>query len=123
MARRVRSMAPAFLFFVGMASMADAQSYTRVSVASDGTLGNGNSNNPVFSGDGKIVGFTSSATNLVAGDTNGTDDVFVRDLSANTTARVSIASDGTERIGASGKAAPGGTHRIGPEVSLSQDGA
>ena len=56
----------------------------------------------VISSDGRFVAFASSATNLVAGDTNGSTDVFVRDLTGATTARVSLAEDGLERTGASG---------------------
>jgi hypothetical protein len=37
-----------------------------------------------------VVGFESYASNLVPGDTNSAIDVFVRDLAANTTSRVSI---------------------------------
>jgi hypothetical protein len=56
---------------------ADAQTPTPVSVSTNGTLGNEVSDGGVFSGDGKIVAFSSRATNLVAGDTNGSQDVFV----------------------------------------------
>ncbi|NQT19032.1 MAG: PD40 domain-containing protein [Planctomycetes bacterium] len=55
---------------------------TRVSVASDGTQGNGDSYWPSISGDGRFVTFGSDATNLVEGDTNGYSDVFVRDRNA-----------------------------------------
>ncbi|MFJ5695519.1 TolB family protein [Arthrobacter sp. NPDC093125] len=58
----------------------------RVSVASDGTQANENSlgldeslRAPAISGDGRYVAFTSRASNLVPGDTNGVPDVFVRD--------------------------------------------
>lgn len=47
-----------------------------VSVASDGTFGNSPSANEVISGDGTIVAFDSSATNLVLDDTNAAYDVF-----------------------------------------------
>jgi hypothetical protein len=43
---------------------------------------------PSISADGRYVAFSSSATNLVAGDTNGYQDAFVRDLQAGTTVRV-----------------------------------
>ncbi len=52
------------------------------SVATDGTVGNGDSREPEFSADGRYVAFHSTATTLVAADTNGVMDVFVRDLGA-----------------------------------------
>jgi Tol biopolymer transport system component len=73
----------------------------RVSVASDGSQGNGASQDPTMSSDGRYVAFTSFASNLVSGDTNGVADVFVRDLLLGTTQRVSIASDGTQATGQS----------------------
>lgn len=69
----------------------------RVSVASDGTQGNEVSVNSVgMSKDGRYVVFHSRASNLVPGDTNGQDDVFIRDRQAGITQRVSIGSDGTQ---------------------------
>src|SRR5262249_22172880 len=69
---------------------------TRVSVASDGTQANGASTNPAVSADGSLVAFRSLASNLVAGDTNGVADVFVRNRLTGVTERVSVASDGTQ---------------------------
>ena len=60
----------------------------RVSVASDGSDGDGPSLNPSVSGDGRYVVFQSLASNLVANDTNGSSDIFVRDRLANTTERI-----------------------------------
>ena len=51
----------------------------RVSVADDGTQGNGYSCSPSLSADGRFVAFMSGASNLVPGDTNGLRDVFVFD--------------------------------------------
>ncbi|MEU4605586.1 hypothetical protein AB0F43_21605 [Kribbella sp. NPDC023972] len=51
---------------------------------------------PEISADGRQVAFTSGSTNLVAGDTNGTGDVFVRDLEAGRTERVSLTEDGLQ---------------------------
>ena len=68
----------------------------RLSVASDGTEANGDSFRPALSADGRVVVFESRATNLVAGDTNSTTDVFVHDRANGTTTRVSLASDGTQ---------------------------
>jgi len=68
----------------------------RVSVATDGSQGNFDSIAPAVSADGRYVAFSSAASNLVAGDTNNAFDVFVRDRLAQTTTRVSVASDGSE---------------------------
>jgi Tol biopolymer transport system component len=74
---------------------------TRVSVASDDTQGDGESYSPSISADGRYVAFDSEATNLVAGDTNGTVDVFVRDRQTGDTTRASVASGGTQGDGGS----------------------
>lgn len=75
-----------------------ANTTTRVSVDSAGAEGDwgGNSWDPCLSADGRYVAFSSWATNLVAGDTNNTGDVFVRDTVASTTTRVSVDSAGAE---------------------------
>lgn len=78
---------------------------SRVSVASDGSQADRNSFRPVMSPDGRDLAFDSEATNLIAGDTNGTSDVFVHDRATGATARVSVASDGTQANGASLRAA------------------
>jgi Tol biopolymer transport system component len=80
------------------ASVAGART-SRVSVASDGTQGNNISSGPALSADGRYVAFESFAANLVPGDTNGFNDVFVRDRRTGTTSRVSVASDGTQGNG------------------------
>jgi hypothetical protein len=67
---------------------------TRVSVDSTGLQANDQSVSPSISRDGNVVGFTSSATNLVANDTNFQDDVFVRDRYAGVTEIVSVDSAG-----------------------------
>ena len=54
------------------------------------------SNEGKISGDGKFVVFSSDASNLVAGDTNGQSDVFVRDLAAGTTTRVSVGNNNVQ---------------------------
>ncbi|MCA9048984.1 MAG: FG-GAP repeat protein, partial [Planctomycetaceae bacterium] len=60
--------------------------------------GNDYSTNPDVNGDGRYVAFQSHADNLVDGvaDTNGTQDVFVRDLFTGETILISINSDGTD---------------------------
>lgn len=74
---------------------------TRISVDSGGTEANGDSGTAWFSADGSVVVFVSLASNLVANDTNGTYDVFVRELASGTTERVSVASDGSQGDGSS----------------------
>ena len=74
----------------------------RVSVASGGTEGDGDSLNPCLSADGARVVFMSLADDLVAGDANGWCDVFVRDRATGTTARVSVDSAGGEADDQSG---------------------
>jgi hypothetical protein len=51
-----------------------------ISMAWDGRQGNGDSHGSSLSGDGRYLAFYSEASNLVLGDTNGYQDVFVRDL-------------------------------------------
>lgn len=69
---------------------------TRVSVDQSGAQANGESFAPAISGDGRYVVFSSSASNLVPGDTNNANDIFLRDRVANTTTRISIAMGGAE---------------------------
>jgi Tol biopolymer transport system component len=89
----------ALLAAILVAAPAAAASTTRVSVKSNGTEGNGNSGSPSISRTGRYVAFVSAASNLVAGDTNARDDVFVRDRSTGKTKRVSVKSDGKQGNG------------------------
>ena len=66
-----------------------AKTTTRVSVAAGGGQAGDASFGPSLSGDGGIVAFVSRSADLVAGDTAGGEDVFVRDLKAGKTTRVS----------------------------------
>jgi Tol biopolymer transport system component len=67
---------------------------TRVSVSSAGTQANDASYDPSISADGRYVAFRSYASTLVAGDTNGWGDIFVRDTAKGRTIRVSLSSEG-----------------------------
>lgn len=72
----------------------------RISIPNSGTQqANGDSDNPTISSDGAYVAFESSATNLVTGDTNNVDDIFVRDVGSSATARVSVKSSGIQASG------------------------
>ena len=73
-------------------------SIERVSVADDGTEGNGGSIQSAISSDGRYVAFSSDATNLINGDTTGgslTYDVFAYDRTNDAIQRVSRKADGT----------------------------
>jgi hypothetical protein len=90
-----------------------------VSVNTSGTGGgNLDSTNAVMTPDGRYVAFVSAASNLVAGDTNNTDDVFVRDLVAGTTTLVSVNNSGTIANDASGVNGWGNTDN----PAISKDG-
>jgi len=88
---------------------------TLVSVATNGTQGNGMSYYPIISADDRYVLFISYASNLVPGDTNGVADVFVRDLQNRTTTRVSVSTGGGQGNGDSG---PGGISADGRYVGF-----
>lgn len=64
-----------------------------VSVDSSGSARTGNS--PLISDDGRYVAFVSKDA-LVAGDTNGIEDVYLRDRQAQTVTRLSLQPDGTQ---------------------------
>jgi hypothetical protein len=68
----------------------------RVSVDGAGAEAKGNSTEAAISADGNLVAFSSDATNLVPGDTNGRTDVFLRDRNAGVTTRVSVDSSGSQ---------------------------
>lgn len=74
---------------------------TLVSQSSAGAAGNGVSVQASISADGRFIAFASDASNLAAGDTNGVRDVFLRDVVAGTTARVSVSSAGVQADGSS----------------------
>ncbi len=77
---------------------------SRVSVASDGTPADSRQGEEweyriSLSADGRFVSFGSWSENLVPGDTNGNQDVFVHDRLTKTTTRVSVASNGAQAQG------------------------
>jgi Tol biopolymer transport system component len=82
----------------------------RVSVGPGGVQANSRSQRPAISANGRYVAFASAASNLVAGDTNGISDVFVRDRAAHVTRRVSVGPGG----------APPNQARV--DVAISADG-
>jgi hypothetical protein len=81
----------------------DRQSGTseRVSVGMNGQEANGASGQSSISGDGRYVAFFSFANNLVPGDTNNVQDVFVFDRQTGITTRASVDNNGGQADGAS----------------------
>jgi len=71
------------------------------SVGVGNTAANGDSRNPKITDDGRFVYFESSATNLVANDTNGLSDIFVGDLANGSVRRLSVSPAGVQSNGAS----------------------
>ncbi len=68
----------------------------RISAARQGGRADGASYAPSLTRDGRRVAFASEATNLVANDSNGVADVFVRDAVTGRTERISLAAGGRE---------------------------
>jgi Tol biopolymer transport system component len=71
----------------------------------------GNSGWPVISGDGKWIAYSSWAGNIVEGDTNDTDDVFLYEVATGATTRVSLTKQGEQ------------TPMGGSSPSISDDGS
>ncbi|HEV7927882.1 MAG TPA: hypothetical protein VGR14_21210 [Verrucomicrobiae bacterium] len=89
---------------------------TLVSVSTNGSVGDGFSRDATITPDGRYVAFVSAANNLVAGDTNGIPDVFVRDLQLGVT---TLASPGaTAFTGTSGTPLTPGSSSEGPILSV-----
>jgi hypothetical protein len=79
-----------------------------VSVNTNGVSGDGISTDPAISAGGRYSVFTSAADDLVAGDMNKAQDVFVRDLQNGATTLVSVSTDGVN---------PGNSDSFSPQIS------
>jgi Tol biopolymer transport system component len=81
-----------------------APSTSRASLTAGGAEPNGDCLYPSISSDGRYVSFNSSATNLVTinPDTNGLNDVYVRDRQGNTTLRASLGANNAQPNGQCG---------------------
>lgn len=75
---------------------AAATGTTIASTSSAGIQGNSSSDHAFVSAGGRFVAFSSYASNLVTGDTNGWDDVFVKDLETGSTVRASLSDTGAQ---------------------------
>ena len=74
----------------------DTGTIEMVSVYNSGFQGDDSSGEPSISSDGRYVAFYSYATNLVTGDTNGENDVFVYDRDTDTIEMVSVDNSGVQ---------------------------
>jgi ELWxxDGT repeat protein len=72
------------------------QQISLVSLDSNGTQAYGDSFNPSISADGRYIAFHSFADSFVAGDTNNSRDVFVKDMLTGAITRVSVNTNGTQ---------------------------
>ena len=80
---------------VGLAYSQDTT--TRVSVRTGGAQATGGGTlGGATSGDGRFIAFGSTATDLVSGDTNNAQDIFVHDRQAGTTERVNLGPNGAQ---------------------------
>ena len=77
----------------------------RISVSAEAVQGDGASFEAVISGDGRTVAFRSAAANLVLGDSNGVDDVFVATLSKDGAERINVSTQAEQANAWSGMAA------------------
>jgi Tol biopolymer transport system component len=91
-----RAGAPASANFTSDSLSTPITTITRVSVDSSGVQGNDDSTYPSISADGRYVAFESDASNLVSGDTNEEEDVFLRDTQTGTTSILSVDSNGKQ---------------------------
>jgi WD40-like Beta Propeller Repeat len=98
--REFKKTACGVLLAAASPALAGKAKTTRVSVSSSGAQANKLfSLNPSISTDGRFVAFESQASNLVPGDTNRANDVFVHDLRTGKTRRVSVSSSGAQANG------------------------
>jgi len=78
---------------------------SRVSVTTVGAEANGASSTPAISGDGRYIAFQSAATDLIATDTNGVTDIYLRDYQTPSTVRLSLPVGGAQPTSESTEAA------------------
>ena len=82
------------LLLTPLPAVASQGEVVRVSVSSAGVQANGATETSQISGNGRYVVFTSKASNLVVGDSNGRDDIFRFDRITGSVAAVSVTSVG-----------------------------
>lgn len=106
---------------IGAAPAGAAGVTVRASSSTAGGEGTGFSNGSTLSDNGRWVAFSSEADNLVAGDTNLTADVFIRDRFTETTILASVDRDGGPADGYSAEAWISGNGRFVAFMSEATD--
>ena len=86
-------------FDAGQIYVRDRETKTSILVSSDatGAAGNRNSRAAAISSTGRYVTFVSAASNLVAGDTNGFEDIFLKDRQTGSVVRVNVGPNGEQQ--------------------------
>lgn len=79
----------------------DSGAIERVSLTHDGAQVDADAGGAAMSDDGRLIVFSSKGTNIVPGDTNGVNDVFLLDRGSGTLRRLSAGWNGGEADGAS----------------------
>ena len=84
----------------------DTGAIERASVSAGGAQANNYSGDPAFAPTGNRLAFSSAATNLVPGDDNSTQDVFVKNLSTDAVSAVSVRANGQFVVSPDGSRTP-----------------
>ena len=69
---------------------------TRISTSQSGAQANGVSKRPRINSAATVIAYVSTAPNLVPGDTNRIQDIFVRNLNNNSVKRISVSPTGAQ---------------------------
>ena len=85
----------------GISFLAVHESGTPDEIGRVTTVESENARKPSIDGPGRFVAFISESSSLAGGDTNGVDDIFVRDRATGQVARVSVNTEGLEANGPS----------------------
>ncbi len=112
---RLSFIAVAGVFFAMPLAAQQVGSTRRISLNAANGSPNADSGSPIISTNGRYVAFRSAANNLVPSDTNGFDDVYVRDLNTNLTSRLSVLNPA--QCGLSGNTVQGDGSSTNPAIS------
>ncbi len=100
----------------------EEKTFNLVNLTKDEQPGNGPSDQPAISADGRFVTFSSEASNLVENDTNESRDIFVRDLETDVTELVSVDSNGEQSNQGVGEPTETMNGIASQKIGISEDG-